>query len=412
MKVLIISPWPLNDVLTQSYVVPYLKYIKHASESYFKSNTQIILCTWEKSCGARQRKIFLSQENLYVSHQPLCLPRTLLTSPRRLWNSIASLSSLIFKSDFDVVHSWCATGAVWGFMISRLTGKPLVLDSFEPHADPMLECGIWSRHSLKYKFLKFLEIKSAKHANACLPVSKYMHEYVKKSYGFQLSIPSAIKPACVPDSYFKTKLCINKYLTKESPIRAIYIGKFGGLYLDEGFFKIAQCCFDIWADNFSLTILSCQDYEQIEQFANNADFDLSKALVQCVPHADIPYFLENSDFAILPLKSVPSRLCCTPVKTGEYWSHGLPILATKGISNDSEIIEKNDIGAVMNDITEDSIRSSLKRIGQLVSLRRSGCEISEKIQQIGLRERGFHIAQSSYMSIYKSLEVSLKYRHQ
>ena len=44
-----------------------------------------------------------------------------------------------------------------------------------------------------------------------------------------------------------------------------------------------------------------------------------------------------------PVKPVPTKRYCTPVKDGEYWALGLPVIITEGISDDSGIIRENGI---------------------------------------------------------------------
>ena len=46
------------------------------------------------------------------------------------------------------------------FKISKVLNIPLVVESFEPHADYMEESGIWSKDTLKYLFQKKWENES------------------------------------------------------------------------------------------------------------------------------------------------------------------------------------------------------------------------------------------------------------
>ena len=53
-----------------------------------------------------------------------------------------------------------------------------------------------------------------------------------------------------------------------------------------------------------------------------------------VPYNQITDYYQIADFAINPVKPVPSKRYCTSIKDGEYWGMGLPVVITKNISDD------------------------------------------------------------------------------
>ena len=69
---------------------------------------------------------------------------------------------------------------------------------------------------------------------------------------------------------------------------------------------------------------------------------------QFVFHTEVPRYLSLGDFAINPVKPVPTKKYCTSIKDGEYWAMGLPVVISPNISDDSGIIEKENIGVIMN----------------------------------------------------------------
>lgn len=397
MNILLVSPWPYHDVLTQSYVLPYIPFLRSAIVNASKRSVSIFLLTWENSPSVP----FSTHDYL---HYPVCIPRNPITAIYSLSWSF-SLLNLIRDQNFDYIHAWCSPGAIIGFLLSLASRTPLVLDSFEPHADAMAECGIWHKISTRYLISKFFEILSARHAVAYFPVTKYMYQYAAQHYYLPTLSTSAVKPSCVPDAYFSLskKNIDSSQCTRASRLTAIYIGKLGGLYLDTKFFSILKVAFDLWPTAFNCKILSCQDPHIIEQFALEASFDLSKLDIRCVPHDSVPDHLNRADFAILPLKPVPSRLCCTPIKTAEYLAYGLPILATKGISVDSELIQHHSIGSILSDLSSTAIRASLLEIESIVTRSRQDPAFKERIISIGFQERGFHKASHAYSSVYSRL---------
>lgn len=394
MKILLISPWAANDVLTQGYVVPYIPLIQQALLRQHGS-VQIDLITIEKGFLPTLSEVHLGN----VHHIPLLFRGP---SPKGYFGLIVTLlkgSFLARRNKYTFIQTWCATGGAIGCVLSFFSRTPLLLDSFEPHADAMAETGCWNRNGVKYKLLRLFEILQARRATAFFPVSQHMFSYSLLNYNVNIEGRAFVKPAC---ARFPARINRESRSGLPKPIKGIYIGKFGGLYLDVDFFRILLCAQKLWMDDFSFIILTCQQRSIIEKFASEAGFDLSSVHVECVPHARVPEFLSTSDFAITSLKSVPSRLCCTPVKTGEYWAWGLPVLTTPGISVDSELIQSNGIGVVLDGLSDAQITSSLLKLYSLLELNRDG-QLTDRIRSVAFNARGFQLAEAAYASIYNDL---------
>ena len=382
MRLLLISPWSASDVLTCAYVVPYIPLIKNALLK-LGFTAQIHLITVEREPVRDSKSIALDFG--CELHYPLIFSGPSPFGYLRLAFSLSKAVFLAFSYRYRFIQSWCATGGSIGLILSVLSSTPLLLDSFEPHADAMDETSCWSRFGFKFNLLRTLEILQAKVAKAFFPVSRHMYAYSKFSYNVSIQGRSVIKPACVRIPPIHSTQIVSNY---PRIVRGIYVGKFGGLYLDVEFFRILKLAHSFWGSRLQFTILSCQDISVIREFAHQANFDISSINIKCVPHSEVPRFLSSADFAISTLKPVPSRLCCTPVKNGEYWAWGLPVLSTSGISIDSEIISSMNIGVVLQDFTEAHILSSLSVLDNIIQLNTDG-SVSELIRSIASKYRAF-----------------------
>ena len=110
-------------------------------------------------------------------------------------------------------------------------------------------------------------------------------------------------------------------------------------------------------------------------------------------------WLSLADFAINPVKPVPTKRFCTSIKDGEYWACGLPVIIPSNISDDSLIIEDNNIGYVLKDLSDHEYRYAILKIKELYTIYgKAGLKL--KIREVARRYRGFHIAHSVYTSIY------------
>jgi len=113
----------------------------------------------------------------------------------------------------------------------------------------------------------------------------------------------------------------------------------------------------------------------------------------------VPRYMQAGDFAICPVKPVPTKKYCTPVKDGEYWALGLPVVITADISDDSEIIKENGIGAVLNDLSAKSYTEAVSQIDHL--LKKDKQELSNRIRAIAAQYRNYTIAEKIYTRLYE-----------
>jgi hypothetical protein len=103
------------------------------------------------------------------------------------------------------------------------------------------------------------------------------------------------------------------------------------------------------------------------------------------------------DFAINPVKSVPTKRFCTSIKDGEYWAMGLPVIISESISDDSEIIEMEKIGLVIDFTDKKQLSRICKKIEDLID---NKAEMSTRIRNIAVKYRSYTIAENIYKKIY------------
>ena len=95
--------------------------------------------------------------------------------------------------------------------------------------------------------------------------------------------------------------------------------------------------------------------------------DESLFFITTLRKKDIPPYLNASDFGFVPVKQSPSRKFCSPIKDGEYWACGVPLLIFKGISDDYLVAEEKEIGIVMNDTSTESYQQTVEQIQKWIA---------------------------------------------
>lgn len=398
-NVLILTYWSFGDALIQSYTLPYLRIIRRQ----LPRDARLVLFTLEKispdaAAEERIRKQLQvdSIEWMYGRYFPFGL-RAVVEWGRL----IVQLRLAMKRFALDSIHCWGTPAGAIGLLLSVLTGKRLIVDSFEPHAEAMVENGTWRRSGLAFRLLFFLEEWQARKAQVLIAANSGMRQYAKEKYGVDIR-EMLVKPACVDLDQFNPITAKDEGLALElslaGKVVAVYAGKLGGIYLDKEVFDFLKAAYDRWGDRFRALLLTGHSEKEIESFCTSAGLDRAIVVTRFVPHHEVPRYLTLADFALTPVKPVPTKRYCTPIKDGEYWAMGLPVVIPAGISDDSAIIQQEGIGAVLDSLTAESYRAALDTIESLLALPRD--ERLRKIREVAFRYRNFNIAEAVYRQVY------------
>jgi glycosyltransferase involved in cell wall biosynthesis len=311
---------------------------------------------------------------------------------------------LIVLTKINFIHVFCSPPGVMGFILSKITGKPLIIDSYEPHAESMVENGTWTKEGKSYKFLFRMEKLMSARAKYVIAAATKMKDYSKEKYAVEFNNHNYfVKPACVNLELFSSTKIKNQDLLKELGLKdkivCVYAGKFGGIYLGQETFDFFKACHNYWGDKFRALLLTSNSKEEIIQYCKNSDLDYQTIIQTFVPFHQIPMYIGLGDFAITPVKPVPSKRYCTPIKDGEYWAMGLPVVIPSDISDDSDIIKENKIGAIIESFDEKGYLKAVKEIDSILTSN-SKQEIYHRIRTIAEKYRSYEVARKIYSTIY------------
>ena len=391
-NILVITSWCYNDALIQTYTLPYLKIISKK----LPEGSKIYLVTLDKD----KTKNALSDSGI----KNISLPYTPfgLFAIFKWIKNIIQLYVLVQSKNISTIHAWCTPSGMIAYILSVLTGKTLIIDSYEPHAEAMVENGEWKRVSNAYKLLFKFEKLQTKRAKYLIATTEGMKNYSKNKYNHTKD-NFFVKPACVDLQLFSEGNIKNKKLLSElkleNKIVCVYAGKFGGIYLDKEVFDFIKEAEKYWGAAFRALILSSNSSDYIKQMAANAGINENTIIHKFVSHDQIPDYMGLADFAITPVKSVPTKRYCTPIKDGEYWALGLPVVITANISDDSDIISSYKIGSVLENLNTEAYLQSIKEIDNLLK-NNTRIELYNKIRPIAEKYRNFEIAARIYSEIY------------
>lgn len=341
VNILYFSNWGANEGITRSTVFPILRKL-----SVHPDVGQVFLATVES--GPPLPAGFIPGVEHYVFHPAGGSGIGRLVDLIRLPRRLARLAK-----EKRVSLIWCrgATAAGIGVIAHRISRIPLVVDSFEPHSQYMVETHTWRKASLKLIVQRQLEKSVRKRALALMPVSEaYRHQLLSERVQ-----PSGVFVfPCVVDA---DKFAFNKDDRRAvrqrlgiaaTDVVGIYTGKFGGLYYQEEAFQIFRSAFEYWQNRFHLIILTGEDYHKVLAWCRKANLPLGYVTVAAVDHDEVPAYLSASDVAFSTNKSVPALQYLSPIKYGEYWASGLPIITTLLEGDDARIMREENGGYLLD----------------------------------------------------------------
>lgn len=400
MKVLVLTYWSYKEPLIQAATLPYLKMIRNAQ----RGNGKIWLLCLEKP------HLKLSAEELAEQRSALdALGIELILRPYHPFGFKAMLSwigtlirlvRLCRSEEIDVLHAFGSPAGSAAHLLHRWLRVPYVVDSYEPHAESMVENGSWQKRSWAFRILMHFERKIARSAKAVVATTDAMKHYSADTYG-QIPGNFLVKPACVDLEQFNPDRIqgdLRSDLGLTDKIVCIYAGKIGGIYLKKEIFDFFVDCREHWGEQFHVVLLSDSDPRVVANLAQASGFPMEQITLKYMDHWQVPAYMELADFALNPVVPVPSKRYCTSIKDGEYWAMGLPVVIPANISDDSDLIRKHKLGAVLETLEPSAYSKAVEVIDEL--LKGDRVELRQRIRKAAEDYRSYELAREVYRSLY------------
>lgn len=367
MKILYFGYWGANEGLSQATINPHLELL-----STFEVVDQIFFVSIERT----KAESFNITKSRKISHHPyfsLHSNRVMAKASDFIKIPIF-LKRIVQTNKISLVICRSSLAGSIGYFLHKLTKIPYVVESFEPHADYMKEMGIWPKYGISYVLQKFLEKKQLKTSKRIITVSQRYKDHLI-SCGMKntnVSFAScAVDPNVFQFSSEKRAQIRSQLQISADTTVGIYTGKFGGIYWDKKAFELFKMAFD-QLSSFFLIILSPHAPQFIADNLKLSGIDSDKVFHSWVSHEEVPNYLSAADFAFSLHKKTKSSIGFSPIKNGEYWANGLPIVASEGIGDDDEIIKKENSGLIIEDLKKFNFR----KISQLIEPSRDNSHIS------------------------------------
>jgi len=343
INILYIGYWSALDGLSESTIKPHINILNSFDEvkSIFYSSIERekieVKCNWDIA---------------KMIHIPFYSPpKSFLRDKIDDFTKIPSkLILLCNKNKIDKIICRSALAGAIGYLIWKKTKIPYYVESFEPHGAYMLESKVWTKYDLRYWIQQYFETKQKKTASALMPVSNNYTAFLKQDTSIKCAIETI--PCSVDTEKFSFSLQERNTIRKKlniapNAIVGIYVGKFGDIYYNKEAFDFFKMCLN-YLDNFFLLILTPQHLDKIKTKLKNVEYPLNKCWVGNVNHNEVTNYLSASDVAFSLHKTTKWSMAFSPIKNGEYWANGLPILINENIGDDSTVISTQGGGIIIN----------------------------------------------------------------
>jgi len=393
MNILYISYWSVSDSLSESTVLPRLRVLNE-----FKEVTSLVFCSVERGSFHSESLQNLGEKIKYLPLKSRLRRVLLLNKVHDFIYFPFILIRAVKKRKISLIICRSSLAGALGIMASKLFKVPIIVESFEPHADYMIDSKVWKRNSLRSIIQRIFEWYIMKSADYLMPVSvNYANYLIEKKVNSNKILTC---PCTVPIKQFefsvKQRENMRASMSIKNSIVGIYVGKFGGIYYDDEAYRLFKASFDFFGKDFFLVVLTPNNVIDVLNKLKQSQMPVDRVFVTSVKHENVPNYLSISDFAFSMIKPAPSRKYCSPIKHGEYWANGLPFFLERGVGDDSEIVENEGGGVILN---WSNLNTSFSEMRELINVGRS--DLANTISSLARKYRDEKFINETYDTLLK-----------
>lgn len=399
IAVLYLSYDGLTDPLGQSQILPYLTGLSargyaitvisaEKNENFAKRSEQI--------AGAVIASAINWQPVVYTKKPPVL--STLLDLGKMYRQAV----KLHREHRFSIVHCRSYLTALLGMRLKKQYGLKFVFDMRGFWADERVEGGLWSLQNPLfgriYTFFKQKEKEFIRNADYTISLTHEGKEIIRQWPGLADS-PIQVIPCCVDTLLFKLprrkkvkvlgqvgqhlddrgrqgsafsddELPETGYLTGASenrPYALSYLGSIGTWYmLDDMLRFFARLLLQKPEARF--LFITPDSPQFIRHRAASLGIPPRKIDIRSAERSEVPALLAQSQFSLFFIKPCFSKKASSPTKMGEVLAMGLPVICNAGVGDTDYIVEKYQVGAVVDSFSNDAFDQAVVQMERLAQI--------------------------------------------
>ena len=397
MSILYISYDGLLEPLGQSQVFQYLKNLSARHE--------IVLVTYEKSSDWNnldlRKRLLEETRRAKIRWVPLTYHSKppILSTFFDLVVGFIVCTYLSLRYQTAIIHARGYAPAVIGLGLKLVFRKQFVFDMRGFWADEKVDALVWSRNSLIYHIAKWFESKFLIHADIVVALTNVAVATMKKfPYLKSRATRFEVIPTCTNlDLFHPSKLDPDNENANYPSFLLGHVGSVTWSLFDE-----VLKCFKVLREvrlDAEMMVLNNGAHAYIKDrvIANNISDKVVD--VRGADFLQMPNELSKLDAGIFFYKPTFSKKGTAPTKLGEFLACGIPCLTLVGVGDTEEIIENENVGVVLRDLTPQSQKQALLKLLKLKEDPHTKARCIQAAQKYFSLEKGVE----AYDRIYRSL---------
>lgn len=356
-KVLYLSYTGLLEPLGRSQILAYLSRL--CDEYHFT------LISFEKAADLAKTKEVQALKKECEHYGINWQPKTYHHKPRLL-ATLYDLSALLYYtwqhshgSRAHHIHCRSYIPAIAAWLVGKQTRVPFIFDMRALWLEEMIEAGRLVRHSVVHKVLAWLETKILKDAAHVVSLTEAAVDYLLQR-----------QPQLDAQKFSVITTCVDLERFKLSTI-AIEDRKLGtmgtvisGWYHLEWLFLSFKTQLQKHSDA-TFKIVTRDSAQALQAMAIKYDIAPSKLEVLSSSSRDIARNIADIKAGLLYFSAGISKLGSAPTRMGEFLACGIPVIGNRGVGDMASLIEKYQVGVVIEDGGRRSIEAALDELDLL-----------------------------------------------
>lgn len=390
-SVLYIASASISDPLIESQVIRYLEQMQHSLRS-----CHLITFERDDSIDFGETSEKLLETGIYWH-------------PIKAWNRVRSVGfwfdrrramacarNIVVREDVDIIH--CRS-----FLAGTL-GRKLKSNNVRFLYDMR---GLWSlekrdkgtiRHPWMFKVAHRLEQKLFRDADHIVSLTHAGKQYLTEA---GIAAPIDVIPTCVDLERFQAKyhdastVAVSTRKQDCIALNVVSAGTLGAGYLASDMFRFGAILKLTWSAA-AFRILTGSNHDQVIDAAETAGLPASCLSVSKVAPKCIPLELARADVGLCFVKPTAAKVASCPTKLGEYLACGLPVIATDGVGDVTDILQSNRVGVVVRHDDESLWPAAVEQLTKLLA----DPELKARCRRVAEKSFGLENGASEYLRIY------------
>jgi glycosyltransferase involved in cell wall biosynthesis len=393
-KILYISYDGILEPLGHSQVLKYL--------AFLSKDFHVTLISFEKINSLMDKKELLEMHQYCQQEKINWKPRT-YHQGLPLFSHLANFFSILYapfiemlKNAHQIVHIRSYMPGLGVPLFKIFFNFKLVFDIRGFWADEKVDRLGWSKNSLKYKFIKALEVKLFKQASIIVTLTRSSKEFIEDKFN---KLPNDVRVVrtCVDFTEFNTD---KRALMPYDFHRKLVIGYLGSIDTAYDFNLFLKLIKDLERRDLKikLKILSKTTPEIVMQYLEVNNLSHLEHEVLFLKRHDLSSVINQFDLLGFALKPSFSLIASMPTKIAESLACGTPIICNNFNNDIRDMIEINKIG-VLYDFSQNLRQENYEEIISIIQDDTS----SERCYEFSKENFSLELGVSQYVDIYNSL---------